>query len=153
MSRVMLIMAIILAVTYAALARKKKGDNLNSVSSIAYILPSWAFTAVLGVESILLAPSIFDHLSEQWTFIGFLCLLGMWGVASSPYFHTEAKVMHYIGGYLFCVMAQVIVALNNPFLLLGWLPTIAYVLFSRKSDITFWAEVTAYVLLVFNLMF
>ena len=153
MSRVMLIMAIILAVTYAALARKKHGENLNSVSSISYILPSWMFTAFFGLESILLAPSIFEHMPEDWQFIGFISLFGLWAVAASPYFHTEAKVLHYFGGYLFCVAAQVIVALNNPFLLLGWLPTIVYVLFSRKSDITFWAEVTAYVLLVFNLMF
>ena len=158
MSRVMLITAIILAVGYVMLAWKKHGENLISVSSIAYILPSWMFTVVLGLESILLAPSIFEHLPNDWQFIGFLCLLGLWAVAASPYFHTEARTLHNIGGFGFCIAAQVIVAFNLPFLLLGWIPVLCYILFGlldgdRHEDETFWAEVTAYSILVVCLIF
>ena len=81
MTQVTLVLAIILAVGYVMLARKKHGENLISVSSIAYILPSWMFTVVLGLESILLAPSIFEHLPNDWQFIGFLSLLGLWVTA------------------------------------------------------------------------
>lgn len=158
MIKVMLIMSIVLAMVYAGLARKKIGDNLVSVSSISYIFPSWMFTAFFGLESILLAPSIFEHMPEDWQFIGFISLFGLWAVAASPYFHTEAKVLHYFGGYLFCVAAQVIVAFNQPFLLLGWLPVVCYVISglltkNKREDETFWAEVTAYSILVICLIF
>lgn len=153
MSRVMLITAIILAVGYVMLAWKKHGENLISVSSIAYILPSWMFTVVLGLESILLAPSIFEHLPNDWQFIGFLCLLGLWAVAASPYFHTEARTLHNIGGFGFCIISQVVVIFGKYCLLFGWLPALCYIVLSDgKKDKTFWAEVTAYVILVFNLI-
>lgn len=153
MTQVALVLAIILAVGYVMLARKKHGENLISVSSIAYILPSWMFTVVLGLESILLAPSIFEHLPNDWQFIGFLCLLGLWAVAASPYFHTEARTLHNIGGFGFCIMSQVVVIFGQYCLLFGWLPVLCYIVLAEgKKDKTFWAEVTAYVILVFNLI-
>ncbi len=149
----MLVMSIILAVGYAGFARKKNGDNLISVSSIAYILPSWMFTVFCGLESILLAPSIFEHLPDDWQFIGFLSLLGLWAVAASPYFHTEARTLHNIGGFGFCIMSQVVVIFGQYYLLFGWLPLLCYIVLAEgKKDKTFWAEVTAYVILVFNLI-
>lgn len=158
MVKVMLVMSIILAVGYAGFARKKNGDNLISVSSIAYILPSWMFTVFCGLESILLAPSIFEHLPYDWQFIGFLSLLGLWAVAASPYFHTEARTLHNIGGFGFCIAAQVIVAFNLPVLLLGWIPVLCFILYGlfdgvRHKDETFCAEVTAYSILVVCLIF
>lgn len=158
MIRVLLFIAIASAFAYSVVARWKSGKSLVSVSSIAYILPSWLFTAFFGLQSIMLAPSIFDHLPDDFQFIGFLCLLGLWAVGASPYFHTESRTLHNIGGFGFCILTQVIVAFNYPYLLFGWIPVLVYIaidaLTKKKCrDITFWAEVTAYLLFVLSLIF
>lgn len=158
MIQTLLFLAIASAFAYAVAARIKSKKSLVSVSSIAYILPSWLFTAFFGLESILLAPSIFEHLPDNYQFIGFFCLLGLWAVGASPYFHTEARTLHYIGGFGFCILAQVIVAFNQPLLLLCWLPVVYYIISglltkNKREDETFWAEVTAYFILVLCLIF
>jgi membrane protein len=155
MIQTLLFLAIALAFAYAVAARIKSKKSLVSVSSIAYILPPWLFTAFFGLESILLAPSIFEHLPDNYQFIGFFCLLGLWAVGASPYFHTEARTLHNLGGFGFCILAQVVVAFNRPLLLFGWTPVLIYIAIGKLTknkydDITFWAEVTAYLLLILS---
>lgn len=158
MIQVTLFMAFAIALVYVTVARLKRGKGLVSVSSIAYILPTWMFSTFFGLECILLAPSVFEHIPEQWQFVGFFTLSGLWAVGSSPYFHTESKALHYFGGYLFCIAAQVVVTFNQPLLLLCWLPVLYYIISGlltkkKREDETFWAEVTAYLILVLCLIF
>lgn len=156
MSSIFLSIAVLIAVVYAALARLKSGKALVSVSSISYILPSWMFTTFFGVEMLLLYPVLFEKLLEVWKFLGFICMLGLWAVAASPYFRTEATTLHNIGGFGFCIVAQIIVGIINPILLFGWMPVVVYILSGllkkkKRSDITFWAEATAYIILIISL--
>lgn len=156
MSSIILSIAVLIAVVYAALARLKSGKALVSVSSISYILPSWMFTTFFGVEMLLLSPVIFEKLPEVWKFLGFICMLGLWAVAASPYFRTEATTLHNIGGFGFCIVAQIIVGIINPILLFGWMPVVVYILSGllkrkKRSDIAFWAEATAYIILIISL--
>ena len=143
MIRLFLILAVLVAVTYVSFARWKKGKNLESVSSIAYILPTWLFTTTLGIEGILLSPGMFEIMPENWKFISFLSVCGLFLVAASPRFHSESTVIHCVGGYMFCFFGQIIVAFVSPIALLGWSPFAMYLLFSKKSDKTFWAEATS----------
>lgn len=148
-----LILALVLGLTYVISARVKKGAPLESYSSISYILPSWMFTTVTFLIGMLTAPMIFEKMPENFKFFGFLMVLGLGMVSATPYFHTENKPLHYIGGFGFCIFAMVIVGFLNPWMLLGWLPLLIYIVFKPKDkNLTFYAEAVAYIILFITLL-
>ena len=142
--KILVLLGLLLMVLYVGLAWKKKEEIPVSVSSISYIFSKSAFSTVMSLYALLTMPQTLEKLPEDLDFIGFLSFVGIILVASSPYFRTEKKMLHNIGGFLFGILSQVVVGIINPWLLLGWVPFITYLLCKPKSEkLTFWAEATA----------
>lgn len=132
--------AFILAVTVCLIATSWKNDMLDSVSEVAYIIPHWAFTIWIALVGGLLMPDIMEHLPENWQWVGFLCVVGLFCVGASSYYRTQERTLHYVGGFLWGVCATVVVILNCWPLLLGWILYVVLMWLSRWRCYTFWSE-------------
>lgn len=143
----MTIASFFVAIAVLVFATYRKGCVLDSVSEIAYIIPSWAFTAWIAVVGILLAPELFDKLPNDWKWVGFLVIAGLFAVAASPYYKTDSKVLHYGGGVLSMICASAVTAILEPVLLVMW----ALLAIPNKSWF-FCAELLAYVLLTITIL-
>ncbi|MBQ9532407.1 MAG: hypothetical protein IJR71_00370 [Prevotella sp.] len=121
----------------------KNGGVLESISSTAYIVGNKIiFTLILLFIGGLLLPTMLDVSSEDTKFLAFLTIVGLSAVAMTPNYRSEDGLQHNIGGIGCCVCSQLLVAFNQPFLLLMWLPCLAYLLFFRDKNYTFWTEIT-----------
>ena len=148
------LLSIFLVGGYIVAGWHKNGRTPISVSSIAYILPRGAFSIVMSLYTMLAIPRTLEALPSEWEFLGFLCFVGIFLVAASPYFRTEWRAVHYAGGFLFGVLSQVVVAIVLPWVLIGWLPFVGYLIACPRSEkLAFWAEVTAGALLAAALLF
>ena len=79
--------------------------------------------------------------------------VGLLMVAASPCYRTENKVLHYVGGYLFGLASQVVVALLIPWLLILWvLFPLVFIRKDWKENATFIAEAICYLTLVVSLI-
>ena len=137
------LLSIFLVGGYIIAGWHKNGRTPISVSSIAYIFPKGAFSTVMAIYMLLTTPRTFEALPPGWEFVGFLCFAGVLLVAASPYFRSEWRVMHYAGGIIYGILSQVIVAMICPYLLLGWLPLAAYLIYRPRTDTwALWAEIT-----------
>lgn len=139
------IAAFILAIAVVVYASIKKGSVPESISEIAYIIPHWAFSMWIAFVGILVMPGMMEHLDENWQWVGFMSVVGLFCVAASAYYKTESKILHYIGGCLCALCATVATAIIEPYLLLGWIvyPTVVF----TKSWL-FWGEVVVITLLL-----
>ena len=137
------LLSIFLVGGYIVAGWHKNGRTPISVSSIAYIFPKGAFSVVMAIYMLLTMPRTSEALPPGWEFVGFLCFAGVLLVAASPYFRSEWRVMHYAGGIIYGILSQVIVAMICPWLLLGWLPLAAYLIYRPRTDTwALWAEIT-----------
>ena len=141
-----LVLSCVLAFSVVAIAAIKKKAVPESISEIAYIIPHWAFSSWIVMVGILVMPDMMDSLNEDWQWVGFLSIAGLMLVASSAYYKTEAKALHYIGGCLCAVCASVVVALIQPWLLLSWI-AYAIIMIKPPGSWLFWGEVVIYALL------
>ena len=144
--------AITLMIIGVGHATCKKGGVLDSISEMAYIIPHWAFSSWTALMGILLMPDIMEHLPENRQWIGFLCIVGLCCVAASSYYKTEAKLLHYVGGWICGICATYIVAANCWECLLCWLLYLAAMLVCWWKCYTFWAELTAFTQLIIVLI-
>ena len=141
--KILVILSLLLMIGYITAGWSKNARAPISVSSIAYIFPKGAFSAVMAMYMLLTMPRTFEALPPGWEFVGFLCFAGILLVAASPYFRSEWRVMHYAGGIIYGILSQVIVAMICPYLLLGWLPLAAYLIYRLRTDTwALWAEIT-----------
>lgn len=93
----------------------------ESISEISYIVPKWVFSVWAMLVGICLMPPLMDALSPSWQWLGFLMVVGMACVASSPYYKTESVKLHYIGAAVCFVFALLIIGMVKPWALLLWL--------------------------------
>lgn len=142
-----LVLSCVLAFSVVAIAAIKKKDVPESISEIAYIIPHWAFSSWIAIVGILLMPDMMDSLNEDRQWIGFLSIVGLMLVASSAYYKTEAKALHYVGGCLCAACASAVVAIIQPCLLFIWI-AYAIVMIKPPRSWLFWGEVVIYALLV-----
>ena len=143
----MVIASFIIAMAVLAYATHKKGGVLESVSEVAYIIPSWAFTVWIAIVGMLLAPELVDKLPEGLKWVGFLVVVGLFAVAASPYYKTESKVLHYGGGILSIICASAVTLILEPAVLVVW----ALLVIPNKSRFLC-AELLAYVLLTITVL-
>ena len=99
----------------------KMGEMPSSLSEVSYIIPHWLFSVGMMLVGILYMPPLMDILSPNKTWLGFLMVLGIALVASSPYYKTESVKLHYIGAGVCFAFSQIVVAVANPLLLMMWL--------------------------------
>ena len=118
----------------------KKEGVLESVSERAYVIPKWAFTVWIAVVGGLLMPDLMEHLSENWQWAGFLCVVGLLCVAASPYYRTEAKSLHLFGSWMCGCIATAITFATCWAYLTTWILYPLCLLITGRKTYTFWAE-------------
>ena len=117
----MSIISLLVALAMMPYAIVKKDGIPDSVSEIAYIIPHWAFSVWIAIVGMLLMPDMMDNLPDGLQFIGFLSVVGLFCVAASSYYRTEAAPLHYIGGIMCACCATAVTAIVCPEVLFGWL--------------------------------
>ena len=113
----------------------KIGEIPESLSEVSYIIPHGIFSAWMMVVGILYMPPLMDILAPNKTWLGFLMMLGIAIVASSPYYKTESVRLHYIGAAVCFVFSQIVVAVASPLILMMWL---IYPMFLVKETRRLW---------------
>lgn len=131
------------------LATRKKGSLPDSISEIAYILPSWVFTVWMAIVGMCAVYSTADKLPDDWQFVPMFIGLGLFLVAASPYYRSEAVDVHYIGGWMAAIFSMVFVAIDCPWALLGWLAFVPFVKYSKRVLV---AEIICGLILLISLV-
>ncbi len=118
----------------------------ESISQTVFVLPrkgQWLFTVVMWVVGFLLMPVLMEKVSEQTQFIAFLMVSGILFVGASPLVLKEKNTIHYVFAAVAGIASQLLVALNQPLLLLLWFLYIGYTLLAKDgSKNLFWVEVS-----------
>lgn len=123
---ILLILVGVVSVLFAVIAAREAKELPDSVSSFSYIVGTKPFTAWAVLTAICLLYPTINAVGERFSWIAFLQSAGLLMVAASPLYKSENKVLHYVGGYLFGIMTQVVVAMINPWWLFAWVlfPTV-----------------------------
>lgn len=128
----------------------------ESISSTVYLLPrngQWLFTVVMCIVGFCLVIPIMEKVCDSTRFIAFFMVAGIIGVGTSPLLAKEKNTFHYVCAAVSGVSSQVLVALNQPYLLLTWTLYVGYTLLAKDvSKNLFWVEVLC-MLNVFALCF
>ena len=120
-----------------------------SISHLAYILPKWAFTLIIATAAMLTVPPTIDIMPDGCQPIAFAMGIGLFMVAASPHYRTEATTLHNIGGWLAAIAATLSVAITQPLLLLLWL---AFIPLMRSGNRTFYAECICALTVIANII-
>ena len=147
----MSIISLLVALAMMPYAIVKKDGIPDSVSEIAYIIPHCVFSVWIAIVGMLLMPDIMDSLPEGLQFIGFLSVIGLFCVAASSYYRTEAAPLHYIGAILCACCATVVTAMVRPEVLFGWFVYALLMTETKWESWCFWGEVMVLILLVLAL--
>lgn len=143
-----ILLPIIIALAGVGYAIHRTREVPESVSAIAYIMPHWAFSVWIALTGLSILPFILESLPSRWQWVGFLCVVGLLIVASSSYYKTEEKTLHWAGGILCAVCALIVVAIARPWLLLLWIPFFLVLTKWPNGQWFFWCEVMVYALLI-----
>ena len=143
-----ILLPIIIAMTGVGYAIYRTKEIPESVSSIAYIMPHWAFSVWIALTGLSTLPFILEALSDGWQWVGFLSIVGLFIVASSSYYKTEEKTLHWVGGILCAECALIVVAIARPWLLLLWIPFFIALMKWPNDKWFFWCEVMVFALLI-----
>lgn len=118
----------------------------ESISQTVFLLPrkgQLVFTIVMWVVGFLLMPVLMEKVCEQTQFIAFLMISGICFVGASPLVLKEKNTIHYVCAAVAGIASQLLVALNQPLLLLLWFLYIGYTLLAKDgSKNLFWVEVS-----------
>jgi hypothetical protein len=97
----------------------------------------------MWVVGFLLMPVLMEKVSEQTQFIAFLMVSVILFVGASPLVLKEKNTIHYVFAAVAGIASQLLVALNQPLLLLLWFLYIGYTLLAKDgSKNLFWVEVS-----------
>ena len=117
----------------------------ESISQTVFLLPrkgQWVFTLVMWLVGFLLIPVLMEKVSEQTQFIAFFMIAGILFVGAAPLVLKEKNTVHYVFAAVSGIASQLLVALNQPLLLLTWFLYIGYTLMAEDvSRNLFWVEV------------
>lgn len=143
-----ILLPIIIALAGVGYAIYRTKEIPESVSTIAYIMPHWAFSVWIALTGLSTLPFVLESLPNGWQWVGFLSVVGLLIVASSSYYKTEEKTLHWVGGILCAVCALIVVAIARPWLLLLWIPFFIALMKWPNGQWFFWCEVMVYALLI-----
>lgn len=117
----------------------------ESISQTVFLLPrrgKWVFTIVMWLVGFLLMPVLMEKVSEQTQFIAFFMIAGILFVGAAPLVLKEKNTVHYVFAAISGIASQLLVALNQPLLLLTWFLYIGYTLMAKDvSKNLFWVEI------------
>lgn len=151
MATIQIILSILLLFGYTVTFCIKTGGVPPSLSASVFDLPMnkrWIWTVMLySVVLLCLVPYIGKAESGQT--MAFLALAGL-GIVGAVPLVADTKDMGYqvhCGAAIMCaVCSQVVLVLNQPWLLLCWLPFIVtWMIVGKWRTKTFWAEMVCFV--------
>lgn len=119
----MAIAAVVIMIAYIAYSIVLHRGVPTSISQTVYDMRNkWTWTAVLGIEAWLIAPSFVEHTSEDTKFLAFFTIVAIGVLAVSPIWMKERNMLHNVASVVACVCSQLAIALNAPHLLYLWIP-------------------------------
>lgn len=152
------IIAIIIAIallTAYVLCMVAVGGVPNSLSQSVFYLPAsgrWLWTVIIGAVAGLTMPVLLGHVHPDTQFIAFFACGALGFVAVTPLVHDKQDISHKVhmtAAYACGILSQLLVALNEPWLLLCWIPWVfAFSFHHNRGDkwdtAKFWAEMTCF---------
>ena len=139
-------------VAYVVAMVIKNKEIPESISSTVFNLDKkwkWVFSAVMWIVGFLLMPPLMEKVSDSTRFIAFFMVAGILFVGASPLVAKEKNTLHYVCAAVAGIASQLLVALNQPLLLLIWFLYIGYTLAAKDGSRNFfWVEVSC-MLIVF----
>ena len=152
-----IIAAITLLTIYAVTICVANGEIPASLSRTVFVLPRnvrWIWSVVIAAVAFLTMPTLIEESDEATQFLGFLACASLMFVGVCPLVQQEwelSYIIHMVMAYTCAVSSQLLVLVNNPILLIGWLPwmIVFAVLRHRKKKWqtkAFWAEMTCFVI-------
>lgn len=149
-----IIAAITIFATYAVTICVATGAIPASLSKTVFSLPKngrWLWSVVIAAVALLTMPTLIEESCEATQFLGFLACGSLMFVGVCPLVQQGeiSYIIHIIMAYTCAICSQLLVLVNNPLLLLGWLPwmIVFAVLRHRKKKWptqAFWAEMTCF---------
>lgn len=138
--------AIFAIVAYVVAMVIKNKEIPESISSTVFNLDKkwkWVFSAVMWIVGFLLMPPLMEKVSDSTRFIAFFMVAGILFVGASPLVAKEKNTLHYVCAAVAGIASQLLVALNQPLLLLIWFLYIGYTLAAKDGSRNFfWVEVS-----------
>ena len=135
---------IVIALYMGAMAYVSK-QIPESISQTVFLLHrkgQWVFTIVMWLVGFLLLPVLLEKVSEQTQFLAFLMVAGIGFVGAAHLVAKEKNTIHYVFAVIAGITSQLLVALNQPLLLLTWFLYIGYTLLAKDASRNlFWVEV------------
>jgi hypothetical protein len=127
----------------------------DSLSQSVFNLPpsgAWLWTVVLYTASFLTVPTYIDHTNENTKWLAFLAIVGLLFVGAAPLVKDKSDLAYKVhcGAAILCaVCSQLVLTFNCPWLLLCWVPFVAYLVCSLIKHQTwrtrtFWAEMVCF---------
>lgn len=117
-----------------------------SISSTVYGLGKkgqWVFTIVMWIVGFSIVPTLMEKSSDTTRFLAFFSIAGILFVGAAPLVAKEKNTLHYVCAAVAGIASQLLVALNQPLLLLIWFLYIGYTLAAKDGSRNFfWVEVS-----------
>lgn len=152
-SIISIIIAIALITAYV-LCMVAVGGVPKSLSLSVFYLPAggrWLWTVIIGAVAGLTMPVLLNHVHPDTQLIAFFACGALGFVAVTPLVQDKQDIsykVHMTAAYACGILSQLLVALNEPRLLLCWLPWIDAFLWITKDGkwdtAKFWAEMTCF---------
>ena len=141
----LVVISMIAITAYVVVMVIKEKEIPESISSTVFKLKkkaAWVFSAVMWLVGFLLMPPLMEKVSDSTRFIAFFMVAGILFVGASPLVAKEKNTIHYVFAVIAGITSQLLVALNQPLLLLTWFLYIGYTLVAKDvSRNLFWVEV------------
>ena len=142
----LVIMALIVIAAYVITMSVVMREIPVSISSTVYGLGKkwqWVFTIVMWIVGFSIVPTLMEKSSDTTRFLAFFSIAGILFVGAAPLVAKEKNTFHYVCAAVSGIASQVLVALNQPLLLLVWFLYIGYTLLAKDSSRNFfWVEVS-----------
>lgn len=149
-------LAIGILLGYTLLMIKAGGKVPSSLSASVFDLkPSqrWIWTVTICVVCFLCVPTYIDKVSENTKFLAFISIAGLAFVGAAPLVNRKDNNMqfqvHQWGAIVCAVCSQLVLVFNQPLMLVGWVPFVAYEAYRFRNvkkwrTEVFWAEMVCF---------
>jgi len=142
----LVIIAMIVIVAYVVAMAIVTKSIPESISATVYQFSrkwEWVFTIVMFLVSFAIVPMLMEKSSDATRFLAFFMVSGIMGVGALPLVAKERNTIHYVCAAVAGITSQLLVAFNQPLILLLWFLYIGYTLFEKDSSKNFfWVEVS-----------
>lgn len=150
-----MLLAIGILTIYTALMIKAGGKVPSSLSASVFDLPygkRWIWSVVIFLVCFLCVPTYIDKVSESTKFLAFIAIAGLAFVGAAPLVKDSQDIaykVHCAGAVICAVCSQLVLVFNQPWLLFGWIPFVAYEAYKFRNarkwrTEVFWGEMVCF---------